>query len=211
MPQIRLVAVVCLSLLGCLVGCGGKSATSSLRLSTANAGELYRDDIPKGIADVRHDGQTDIVMTCETAGKATDCQPVRHTLHVRVLWQQGHAIKTQNKHQSQNAAIHWYVTPVAATDGSPQAPGLIEYHGSGLASVKRDGDEVVVTIDSSTVSASQVVGPQLADRLGVTTMRGTLRARQSPQETAAALGELRATVASVKRNAGGEARVDIEP
>lgn len=142
-------------------------------------------------------------------GASGDCAPVKHVLHVRVLWQQGHTIKAQDRDASQNAAIHWYVTPVGLTDGTP-ASGLIEYHGTGLVRVERSGDQIVLTIENARVLPTTVSGSGMVDRLGTTTLKGTIVARQSREETTVALGEVRAVLAAARARAA-EANLQVGP
>ena len=201
--------VVGLSLLALMTGCSSP-AQSNLHIISARSGELYRHSLPVGVADVQDAGDTDVVVACQTNGATGDCPPVKHVMHIRVLWQQGHTIKSQNRDASQNAAFHWYVTPVAQTDESRAGHGLIEYHGAGLVRIDRSGDQVLVTIENARLTPTTVAGGMMADRLGTTTLKGTIVARQNRQETAVALGEVRAVLAAAHAK-DAEAKLQVGP
>ena len=198
-----------LSLLALVTGCSSQ-AQSNLHIVSAKSGDLYQQALPVGVADVQDAGDTDVVVTCQTNGATADCPPVKHVMHVRVLWKQGHTIKSQNRDASQNAAFHWYVTPVGHTDEARAGNGLIEYHGTGLVRIDRSGDQVLVTIENARLTPTTVAGGMMMDGLGATTLTGTIVARQSRQETAVALGEVRAVLAAARANEA-EAKLQVGP
>lgn len=202
----KAIFAVAVVMLGSLVGCSS-GGQSSLDLVSQKSGERFHHAPPVGVADVNDAGETDVVITSQCQGQTPDCPPVKHVMHVRVLWKQGHAIKSQNVLASTNAVIQWYVMPAGSDSG--RESGLIEYRGAGLVQVDRDGDDVTIKIDRATLNAASVSGARMADRLGTVNLSGTFHARQNRQETAVALGEVRGMLAAA-RSVGGEASISVD-
>jgi len=200
--------VVCLSLAASLVGCSG-SRSSDLSITRKQTGEVFLNTLPTGIAEVHETGVVDLVTQCRTSAATPDCPPVHQTLHVRLLWKQGHTIKDHNRQVSENAALHWYVTPAGRSDGAT-APAMVEYHGTGLVRIDRDDQTVTLHIEQSDLRPARVVGA-ISDPLGATTITGTLVARIDPRQTTAALEELRATVAAARSGGDRQASLAVEP
>ena len=195
-PSVRVLALASLAALP-LAGCSAASTSpSDVRLVSSGSGAAFTQSFPVGVADVQDAGDTDLVLACRTEAASPGGPAVRQVLHVRVLWQQGHNIKAPMRAVSQNAALHWYVSPAGQPDAGGR-PAMVEYHGTGLVAVSRDGDRISVRIDRATMAPTTVAGG-MADPLGPTTLSGTVVAVRDARETAVALGDLRATVAAAR-------------
>ena len=180
-----------------LVGCSASPPPrSDLQLTSIASGAPFTQAFPVGVADAQDAGDTDLVFACQTPAAAAGGQAVRQVLHVRVLWKQGHNIKSAMQAVSQNATFHWSVAPAGQPDAAAR-PAVVEYRGTGLVELTRDGDQVSVAIRSATLTPATVAGG-MTDPLGPTTLSGTVVARLDARETAVALNDLRATVAAAR-------------
>jgi hypothetical protein len=221
------IAAVALLAAGSLVGCASSSASSpGVTLACQSSGAAYQQPFPVGVADVRDGGETDVVVTCRTepsaeagssakaasaGGTAAAAAPaVTQVLHVRMLWQQGYRVKAAMREVSQNATFHWYVYPAgrsdAAGDGTPQ---VVEYTGTGLVEMSRDGGQVTLRVAEAKMTPT-TVSPGMADPVGPATLSGTLVARTDRRETLALLDDLRATGAAARTAAGAGLPVGAE-
>lgn len=197
--SIRLLALVA-SASFALAGCSA-APSAGLRLTPANpAAPALTAAFPAGVADVQDSGDTNLVFACVTGPAAPGGPAVRQVLNVRVMWRQGYNVKEQMRGVHQNAALHWYVSPVADSAdaaGGSAGLGVVEYTGTGLVDVDRDGDRLTVTIRSADVTPVAALGG-MTDPVGPATLTGTLVARRDAGVTSVALGELRASVAAAK-------------
>jgi hypothetical protein len=108
-----------------LVGCSAAPTASSgsdLHLTAAGSGARFTQAFPVGVADAQDAGDTDLVLACDTPSAAPGGSAVRQVLHVRVLWKQGHSIKSQMQAASQNASFHWSVSPAGQADAGRRPP-----------------------------------------------------------------------------------------
>jgi hypothetical protein len=207
---VALGAAVASALLG--VGCSSSASSPGLTLSSQRTGACYSQAFEVGVADVRDSGETDVVVTCRTepAGGAGDnagaaaAPAVTQVLHVRMLWQQGYRVKAAMREVSQNAAFHWYVYPAGRANAAGSAAGgpqVVEYTGTGLVEMTRDGDQVTLRVAEAKLTPTTVT-PGMADPVGPATLDGTLVARTDRRQTAALLDGVRATVAAARPTDG---------
>ncbi|HEX8914075.1 MAG TPA: hypothetical protein VF796_17130 [Humisphaera sp.] len=207
-PLIRRAALIvpALGLVLAAAGCSSSGGPTGVTLSGAD--RTFSQSFPVGVADVQDDGNTDVVVTTQTASSDPACPAVRQVVHVRTQWQQAFRLKREVQEVSRNAVIRWYVTPAGRPDAAGK-PQVVEYAGSGLVEVKRDGDEVRVTIREAKLEPVTVT-TKMADPVGPATLSGTFVARRDRGETIAQIGELRATVAAARSApTGAEAKLPL--
>src|SRR5688572_17868181 len=144
-----LLILAALTMISSSVGC--TSGRSTLRL-TDDGGEHFTQSFGRAYAGRDEHGNYDVVLIQEPLAEAdaaaaraepgapllaSDEQPLRHVVHIRVFWRPLHGARADNP-AATNAAINWYVLG----ESSRLRNDMVHYDGAGFVSIepKRGGD-----------------------------------------------------------------------
>lgn len=192
LAALALLAPVALASTGC------SSARTDCTVTSLNDKQSYQQGFSKAYASRDSRGDLNVVLSADVspAAKGGDAQAaaLRQIMHIRVLWEPGHGMKTDQP-TSTNASIRWYVFT-----GSGNTAEMIEYAGTGLAEVDPDGDLTTVEIRNATLNPINARG--LNDPIGSSTFQGTVVARTNGQRVSELLAEVKTTLAAVSAAPG---------
>ena len=184
-----------------LAGGGCAAPATSLTVTSLETRQCYRQGFTDAFARRDAHGDVDVVLACDTPtadGKVH--ADLKQVLHIRMLWSPGPGLKTDQP-AATNAAIHWYVF----TERGPM--NMVEYTGTGLVEVDRDGDVTTVEIRNASLRPSLTAGA-LRDPIGPSRFEGTIVARANKQKVEEILSGVKTTL-SAARLAQGRADASV--
>ena len=182
-----------------LAGAGCASPSTSLTVTSLEKGQTYRQGFSQAYASRNAHGDMEVVAACGTPTASGAMHPdLKQVMHIRVLWSPGPGLRTDQP-AATNAAITWYVF----TNGVRQ--DMVEYTGTGLVDLDRDGDTTTVEIRNASLRPALTSGA-LRDPLGPSRFEGTVVARTDKRKVEEILTGVKATLAAAKL---GQARADV--
>ena len=91
---------------------------------------------------------------------ASNVPPLRHVLHVRLLWRPVKGAKADSP-AATNASLHWYILGEPTSEGT----SVIHYAGTAFVTVTANGPDAEVTIANGNLRFVERRGQQLVDPL----------------------------------------------
>jgi hypothetical protein len=191
-PVSLCVAVVVAAALA--AGCSGRTR---LEVTSLKSGQLYSTEFAQAWASRSEQGQYDVVLDSQAGNQAsspsrstgptdqTSQPPLRHIVHMRVLWQPWSRPTADNPAMT-NASIHWYVISQKAGGGVD----MLRYDGTGVVRVFGGGDEARVRIYSAKLEPGLQAG--LSDPVGQASLSSAFAARLSPRHVRQVLAQISA-------------------
>jgi hypothetical protein len=169
-------------------------------VTSLEKGQTYRPDFKQAYASRGAHGDMEVVAACGTRTASGAMHPdLKQVMHIRVLWSPGPGLRTDQP-AATNAAITWYIY----SSGNQQ--DIVEYTGTGLVEVDRDGDTTTVEIRNASLRPSLTSG-SLRDPIGPSRFEGTVVARTDKRKVEEILTGVKATLAAAKL---GQARADAQ-
>src|SRR5829696_5245684 len=128
-----------------LAGAGCATPSTNLTVTSLENRQTYRPDFRSAYTSRNPQGDIEIVAACGTRTASGAMHPdLKQVMHIRVLWLPGPGLRTDQP-AATNAAITWYVY----SNGDRQA--LLEYTGTGLVEIDRDGDTTTVEVRNASL------------------------------------------------------------
>jgi uncharacterized protein YuzE len=185
-----------------LAGAGCASPSTHLTVTSLEKRQTYRQGFSRAYSHRNAQGDVEVVAACGTPTASGALHPdLKQVMHIRVLWSPGPGLKTDQP-AATNAAITWYVF----TNGHRM--DMVEYTGTGLVEVDRDGDTTTVEIRNASLRPALTSGA-LRDPIGPSRFEGTVVARTDKRKVEEILSGVKATLATarlrqVRADAGGQ-------
>lgn len=181
------------SALSCLLllwGAGCTSVDPRLVVESSARGRAATQAFTAAYLAQNTAGDTDIVIIDNAemqvlSGEMVDA-PVRHILHLRVLWKPTRDVKADHTSAS-NATVHWYVL-------GRQPGDVLEYDGTAMVVVSTDERGAELSIRSASIHPVARRGT-LRDPLGTATLHGSLHAADNPVQLVNVLKQVRSAIA----------------
>jgi len=182
-----------------LAGAGCASPSTSLTVTSLQDHQTYTPGFKQAYASRDARGDMEVVAACGTRTASGTMHPdLRQVMHIRVLWSPGPGLRTDQP-AATNAAITWYIFNDNRQD-------LVEYTGTGLVNIDRDGDRTTLEIRNASLRPSLTAGA-LRDPIGPSRFEGTVVARNDKRKVEEILTGVKATLAAAKL---GQARADAQ-
>ncbi len=193
--------LLCLGLIGC-------AAPTSLRFWAMDGGQEFEQSFSRGYAGRGERGDFDVVMTEDGVDQAPDPKPdgtlvptpeppLRHLLHVRVLWLPLRGTRLDNP-SATNASIDWYVMGT----GSRQHQDMLAYSGVGYVELEERGQTARLVVRNATLKPRGRCG-MLADPVGACRVSGSILAIQDRSAVDKLLAEMRDATGALEARAQG--------
>jgi hypothetical protein len=195
-PRQRSISLICLAL-SCILlpaagGCAG--GDPQFIVDSSVHGEAASQDFAVAYSAQSAGGDTDVVIIDNAekqalSGEIADA-PIRHILHLRVLWKPMRDLKADHTSAS-NATIHWYVLG--------RNPGdVLEYDGTAMVVVEPDEKGALLSVRSASVHPVARRG-NVRDPLGSSSLHGTIYAADNPAQLVKVLNQVREAIAIVNQ------------
>jgi hypothetical protein len=162
--------------------------------------QTYRQGFKQAYASRDAHGDMEVVAACGTPTASGAMHPdLKQVMHIRVLWSPGPGLRTDQP-AATNAAITWYVF----TNGERQ--DMVEYTGTGLVDIDRDGDRTTVEIRNASLRPALTSGA-LHDPIGPSRFQGTVVARTDKRKVEEILAGVKTTLAAARL---AQVRADVQ-
>ncbi len=210
----RTFGLIALAAAGAMASSGCSSHQPAELTLTSLAGKrTYHQAFSHGFIGRNAHGDQDIVLTASAERPGgRDCV-LRQLMHIRVLWEPGHPVKTDGS-STANASVQWYVY---TDDGhTPGQAEMIEYSGTAMVALQHEDGGAKVTITRAALHPTFACG-DLTDPVGDTRFEGTIEAQRNPEQVEALLSDVRTSLASAAarnsavRRAAADARSSESP
>jgi len=181
-------------------GAGCASPSTNLTVTSLENRQTYRQGFRQAYSRRNDHGDIEVVAACGTPTASGAVHPdLKQVMHIRVLWSPGPGLKTDQP-AATNAAITWYVY----TNG--ERMDMVEYTGTGLVDLDRDGDITTVEIRNASLRPALTAGA-LRDPIGPSRFEGTVVAKTDKRKVEEILSGVKTTLAAAKL---GQARTDAQ-
>ncbi|MGD0464370.1 MAG: hypothetical protein ABSB74_17950 [Tepidisphaeraceae bacterium] len=178
-------------------GCSTDQGT--LRLSSMDGQHEFSQSFTQAYIARNQAGDADVVLVQDeiqprhpdpTKPLVQDrCRMPRQLVHIRVFWMPMSGVKPDHPANT-NASIHWCLVC-----NDSDAPGVVEYRGSGLVEVDDSSDGATVTIRKAWMKVGRQHG-QLVDPLGPSILEGSFHALGDAGQVKSVIAEIKAAGAS---------------
>lgn len=194
--------------MGVGAGCASRPGSQLTVTPAGLAAQSFTQTFTNAYCSQDADGDTDIVLLDDASARILDGDrndaPVRHVLHLRVLWKPTRDSKADHTSAS-NATFHWYVM-----GNAPAAGGVLEYAGTAMVVLEpgERGTELAIRSASMRPVASRGA---IQDPIGPASLRGSIRATESLERVRLALTSVRRAVAAANTSKGPDVTARSEP
>ena len=182
-----------------LVGAGCASPKTELTVTALESRQTYNPAFRQAYSRRNDQGDVEVVAACDIRTASGAPHPdLKQLMHIRVLWSPGPGLKTDQP-AATNASIAWYIYSDANTSN------MVEYTGTGLVDVERDGNVTTVEIRNASLRPGITSGG-LRDPIGPARFEGTVVARTNKRKVEEILSSVKPTLAAARL---GQARTDV--
>jgi len=210
-----LIALLALHAGGCA---GGKAVPSTIHFHSLTSDRVYSQTFPRAYVSEIEGGEYDAVLVAsdevpsgtrkptETGPIATsDSSPLRHVLHIRVLWRPQRGTRADTP-TATNAVINWYVR----RGDSDASTDRLHYQGAGFVMVYPEEHGVSFSIRNMTVSLRRREG-NLPDPIGRATLEGNFYALRNGPAVRSVLDSIHAEFPPTTTNSAVQTNTGTNP